>query len=668
MLNFEKALRENYVFDQSINLWHRQDGVVFQYSDGDEVEDRIAAIMQSSFDRSTMSIELQQSITDWPSNYHFSSRRANLMRPIRDLLKGTILEIGAGTGAITRFLGENGGRVVAVEGSARRAAAAATRCVDLSNVTVVADDFAAFPSGPKFDVVTLIGVLEYARIFFRVDDGDPVSALIARARSFLRPGGILIVAIENQLGLKYLAGCPEDHLGEPMVGVEDLYRDDTVVTFGRAELSRRLADAGGVHQQWWFPSPDYKLPVSLLSEEVLRHEVDLSALLSEAVRADPQISGPLAFSLERAWRPAFRNGLLADLANSFLVLSSDTALPAHNILGVHYGAARRPEFAKEVRFEWHNDSVVVRRSHLYPEAGPAREEVISLRLSDESFLPTPSWHSKLAELTAREGWGLEEWSAWARGWLDAVLSVVSLDADGLTHRAIIPGEFVDAIPRNLSFDHTETPHFFDQEWKLNEPLEIGFLVYRGIFDSLETLMNCAKPVAGVSLNRLALFQHFTRSLGWKVSPDDIRRYAHLEVRIWKAASGGGERLLSSHHALIPVRAGLRDLQLNSLQAAQQTLVETQAALEASKTTITQLQSELCLRDSQLAAQVQRAVEVENQLADQARRVIEAENQLNAFTRSPTWRVALQMRRAVPTPLVDVARRIKRKLCHGTSAR
>ena len=38
--------------------------------------------------------------------------------------------------------------------------------------------------------------------------------MLQRVRSLLKPEGKLIVAIENQLGLKYFAGAPEDHLGQ----------------------------------------------------------------------------------------------------------------------------------------------------------------------------------------------------------------------------------------------------------------------------------------------------------------------------------------------------------------------------------------------------------------------------------------------------------------------
>lgn len=561
----DKSADGVYSFDPEQKIWKRPAEKAFSYSDGDDVEERIAGIVAGSLDRSTTSVEFLDAITDWPSNYHLNPRRANLLRPLRPLLKGDILEIGAGTGAITRFLGENGARVVAVEGSPRRASIAARRCEDLPNVQVIADDFTAYPAGPKFDVVTLIGVLEYARVFFRTGQDDPIDALIQRARSFVHPGGVLIVAIENQLGLKYLAGALEDHLGVPMLGVEDRYGPNTPVTFGRAELSQKLASGGLPHQQWWFPTPDYKLPVTLLSDEILRHDADLSALLKETVRADPQLSGPLAFSLEQAWGPVFRNKLALDLANSFLVLGSDAALPPHNVLAVHYGGFRRREFAREVIFEWRDGQTLVRRSRLYPEAVGSDQSPVTLELHDEKLLSAANWQSELVSLTKREGWRFAELAAWSHRWIDVVLSESGTASYGYPEFTTkLPGRFFDAIPRNLGFDQDGKPVFFDQEWVLNQPLELGYLFCRGIMESLDSLIDCSRPEPGATVDKLSLLLGLAKTFGWNFAPEDAERYLEAESRVQMAICGGVARSMEDMSHPIADRGDYGKLRLERL--------------------------------------------------------------------------------------------------------
>ena len=63
-------------------------------------------------------------------------------------------------------------------------------------MTVVCDRIERFQDSRKFDVVTLVGVLEYARVYG--ESNEPVAAMLGRCRSLLAPHGRLIVAIENQ--------------------------------------------------------------------------------------------------------------------------------------------------------------------------------------------------------------------------------------------------------------------------------------------------------------------------------------------------------------------------------------------------------------------------------------------------------------------------------------
>jgi 2-polyprenyl-3-methyl-5-hydroxy-6-metoxy-1,4-benzoquinol methylase len=191
-----------YVFNQDMGLWQRPEYAGIDYSDGDEIENRLRNIVSGARDTSVMSVELAKYCTDWPSLYHLSRKRVNLLRPFEERLHGkSVLEIGAGCGAITRYLGELGAEVVALEGSLRRASILALRCRDLSNITVVGEVIHHFKPGPQFDVITLIGVLEYARKFFPGGGGDPVDAMLSYIKGLLKPGGTLIIAIENQLGL-----------------------------------------------------------------------------------------------------------------------------------------------------------------------------------------------------------------------------------------------------------------------------------------------------------------------------------------------------------------------------------------------------------------------------------------------------------------------------------
>ncbi|MCL1894361.1 MAG: protein N-lysine methyltransferase family protein, partial [Holophagaceae bacterium] len=65
-----------------------------------ENEDRLLSILKSAGDISANSRELQFYQTDWPSIYHLSSLRGNLLRPFLGHFSSgkSVLELGAGCG------------------------------------------------------------------------------------------------------------------------------------------------------------------------------------------------------------------------------------------------------------------------------------------------------------------------------------------------------------------------------------------------------------------------------------------------------------------------------------------------------------------------------------------------------------------------------------------
>ena len=108
-----------------VEILKRHAGIA--YSDGDALEKGLLATLGQCRDISSSSEQLRGHIRDWPSEYHFSPVRHNLLRPFAIGSATRVLELGCGCGAMTRYLGERAASVVAVEGSALRAAIAAER-------------------------------------------------------------------------------------------------------------------------------------------------------------------------------------------------------------------------------------------------------------------------------------------------------------------------------------------------------------------------------------------------------------------------------------------------------------------------------------------------------------------------------------------------------------
>lgn len=153
-----------------------------------------------------------------------------------------------------------------MELSKQRAEIIAARYPDADNLEILIGNFEDIRIEEKFDYVTLIGVLEYAGAF--ISGTDPYRNFLEKIKQYLKPDGILFIAIENRMGgLKYIAGAGgEDHTGNLMEGLEGYINNSNVKTFGRRELSSLIKDSGFHQFSFYYPHPDYKLPVEIFSE------------------------------------------------------------------------------------------------------------------------------------------------------------------------------------------------------------------------------------------------------------------------------------------------------------------------------------------------------------------------------------------------------------------
>ncbi|HOC41998.1 MAG TPA: methyltransferase domain-containing protein [Thermoanaerobaculales bacterium] len=460
------------------------------YSDGSE--ERILQILAGAADRSSDSDELAAAITDWPSRYHLSRQRANLLRPLRLGPGMRVLEIGAGTGVLSRYLGETGARVVALEGSIERARAAALRCAGLPTVEVVCGSLGSFDDPEGFDLVCIVGVLEYAASGVGGSTAHP--EFLARAAALRRPGGALLVAIENQLGVKYLVGHHEDHLALPWIGVEGYPGRHGIRTFSRRVLSRLLAGAGLPAQTWLYPFPDYKLPSVVLSDALY----DLAGapdLVDQLVRR-PVVAGSARELLcddRRAHRVMLEAGLGRDVANSFLVIATaggaaPAFLPDPGVLAWRLGDDRRRDWRRHLELRPSSGGLAITTASGGRRAAPARRGwLFHHPAKDEPYVRGLTLEQHALEACYRGdaaalGEALRSW----RGFLDQQL-LPPAAGGGAAHpfapaggERRLPGEYLDAALSNFVLGD-DGLHFIDREWQAEGGVDRSLVMARALW-------------------------------------------------------------------------------------------------------------------------------------------------------------------------------------------
>jgi GT2 family glycosyltransferase/SAM-dependent methyltransferase/glycosyltransferase involved in cell wall biosynthesis len=424
----------------------------FSYSDGDAAELRMHSIVSNATDLSLFSRELRDAIVDWPTEYHLSARRANIIRPLTELGPGVrVLELGCGCGAVTRALAETGAEVDAVEGSPRRASIAAERVRDLDNARVHVSNFQDIEFEQKYDIVTLIGVLEYAPVY--IDSQNPFVSCLEMAKSALKPGGKLVIAIENRLGLKYFSGISEDHFSIPYYGIEGRYQSRQITTYGKKRLSAFLREAGLPAHEFLYPFPDYKLPEVILTENGINHpDFNCADLVSQLESRDYSMVGTAHFDLGLAWESVAEEGLLGELSNSFLVIACQDALPPSQrseILALKFTDNRHPAFTTQLAFRNRNEVFSTDRTPLCPAASK-QTRIAHFSPIEEPYIPGHNVFTRLKR--ALICGDQPAFKALLQKWIHFL------------QQAPIDSRWLDAVPPNVILDRDDELQFIDREW------------------------------------------------------------------------------------------------------------------------------------------------------------------------------------------------------------
>lgn len=282
------------------------------YSDG-PVEEELLEIARTYKEE-----ELNQVIAErnsWAVLYHFSHIRQNILEWLPIEKEHKVLEIGSGCGAITGALARKAEEVTCIELSKMRSTINAYRNQEYDNVKILVGNFQDIEKNLEetYDYITLIGVFEYSEGY--IGTKEPYVEMIRRISRHLAPGGKLVIAIENRLGLKYWAGCTEDHVGTYFEGIEGYPNTSGVKTFSRKELLDTIQAAGDFRTTFYYPYPDYKFPMSIYSDAYLPKKGELRDNFCNYDRVRMQL-----FQEPKVYDTLVDAGMFPEFSNSFLVL------------------------------------------------------------------------------------------------------------------------------------------------------------------------------------------------------------------------------------------------------------------------------------------------------------------------------------------------------------
>jgi precorrin-6B methylase 2 len=359
-------------------IWRHETEVEgLKYSDGLHEEAGLRQTLEEADDLSWNSPEVGPPYDSWAQEYHLSNLRANLLRGLKLPGSAQVLEIGAGCGAVTRYLGDAGCRVDAVEGGLVRAELARDRCVGLDQVSIIHSDFHQLNlPDHHYDLALFIGVLEYAQRFAPsgLSAKEAVLQMLRKAMDALSPKGQVIIAIENRLGAKYLTGWPEDHLGTSWTGIagypEPQGFQEGIRTFDRLEWEGLFTKLN-LKCRFFFPLPDYKLPKAVISDSGV-DAPGVESIWGRYVSVNRTAVAPPSAPARFQQNALYRSGLFATCADSFGIVLANTDEVLEEVLPYDWIVFEDPAIDVE-----HGISLARGASALssFPDSQPSAEAV-----------------------------------------------------------------------------------------------------------------------------------------------------------------------------------------------------------------------------------------------------------------------------------------------------
>lgn len=497
------------------------------YCDG-AIEDELLEIAR---DYST--VEFQRIIEEkksWPVLYHLSALRENIVEWLPIDKKMKVLEIGAGCGAITGALAAKAGEVTCIDLSKKRSMINAYRHVDCDNIMIHVGNFQDVePDLPcDYDYICLIGVFEYAQAYIQSE--TPYEDFLNIIKKHVKPQGHIVIAIENKFGLKYWAGCKEDHLGTYFSGLEDYPDGGVVRTFTKDGLLAIAQKCGCEETSMYYPYPDYKFPTSIYSDAYLPKVGELSSNLRNFDRERLQL-----FDEKKVFDSIIREKQFPLFSNSYMLVLG----PKLPIEYVKYSNDRADAFRIKTILK---EDTAGKRIEKHPLSDAAQNHI---RKTYEAY----------AKLDARYRGGelsINRCKLEQSGQEGAYLSLEYLTGTSLTelldeklesgdwkgfqalfeeyvrkisYREEEPVADYDLIFANILVSADNTWNVIDYEWTFNRPIETKEIAFRAVYCYL---------LENEKRNKLNL-DLITEKLG--ITQVDMEQYRKQEMDFQKYVTG-----------------------------------------------------------------------------------------------------------------------------------
>lgn len=313
----------------------------------------------------------------WELLYHFSKLRENLLEWYAFEKDAAVIELGAGCGALSVFLAENVRKVLCCEEAENEFEILEERCRKYENIETYASAYP--PEGKKADYIIV-----YGSFLVR----HSLAEVLEQCRRMEQENTVLILAVDNRMGLRCWNGVPEAETGQTFEGLMDYPDEERKYTYSKKEIEKELEVAGKTKLQFYYPMPDYRIPMTIYSDSCLPESGQIRNVTASYDRERLEL-----FREEPVYDTLCQDGMFSYFANSFLVF---VGAPKNPFVYIRCNRLRCPQFQTSTRIREEQGRRLVEKKALNEQSAEHLNGFL------ENYIPLQKKYKNLEVLKARE--------------------------------------------------------------------------------------------------------------------------------------------------------------------------------------------------------------------------------------------------------------------------
>ena len=531
----------------------------------------------------------------------------------------TILVIGNKIESIIEELCNKCSSVTTIELSKKRAESILEKNKKTKNLEIIVGEFEDIIIEEKYDYILLIGTLEY----------------INKLKNNLKKDGKILLALDNELGLKYWCGANEEN---------------DIKTFTRKELEEIIDDCN-MKANFYYMFPNYRFPQVIYTDESLKRKVYANYL--------PYYSKEPILSINEisAYRSIYDNNLIPYFANSYFIELSNGKSNIE-IDFVKFNSFRKDEYnlytySKNNKYYKKNNSKDSEKflKEYYKSSDILTQEgfnAIGIKKDTEGYYTDEIKTSSFLDYVLNdykingEKNLIEKLKEYEKYLSDKYNKFIELPEDNsfkkykvkigvkkINKLHFLKSAFIDIIPQNM-LSIKKDYYLIDQEWKMdNVPYE--FVLYRGIINVFQNIDN-GYELANKYLEIFNLI-------------DYSKEFSQLE-KSFQLSTLGIEYSIFEKHSL--TKDTKEELILNeylkkSVVAKDKEIISKNEQLVAKDKEIISKNEQLVAKDKEIIKKNEQIVAMDREINEKNAEIANLKQELNNLLNSGSWKITKPIR-------------------------